>query len=52
MGQKLPNCDLFGSGQIGNEFRDIVIEREGSREPTATNDPNEAERNKTAQGQD
>ncbi len=43
---------LVGKGMKAEDLGDIVIEREGSREPTATNDPNEAERNKTAQGQD
>ena len=43
---------LVGKGMKAEDLGDIVIEREGSRESTATNKPSEAERKKTAQGQD
>ncbi len=43
---------LVGKGMKAEDLGDIVIEREGSRESTATNEPSEAERKKTAQGQD
>ena len=33
------------------DLGDIVIEREGAIEPTATNEPGEAERKKTEEGQ-
>ena len=43
---------LVGKGMKAEDLGDIVIEREGSRESTATNESAEGERNKTAQGQD
>ena len=43
---------LVGKGMKAEDLGDIVIEREASREPNATNESDEAERNKTAQGQD
>ena len=42
---------LVGKGMKAEDLGDIVIEREGSLEPKATNEPSEAERKKTAQGQ-
>ncbi len=41
---------LVGRGMKAEDLGDIVIEREGGIEPTATNDPNEGEREKAAQG--
>ena len=42
---------LVGKGMKAEDLGDIVIEREGSLEPKATNEPTEAERKKSAQGQ-
>ena len=42
---------LVGKGMKAEDLGDIVIEREGAIEPAATNDLDEAERKKTAQGQ-
>lgn len=43
---------LVGKGMKAEDLGDIIIiEREGAIEPTATNESDEAERAKTAQGQ-
>ncbi len=41
---------LVGKGMKAEDLGDIVIEREGSVEPTATNEPTEGERGKIAGG--
>ena len=42
---------LVGKGMKAEDLGEIVIEREGSVEPSATNEPSEIEREKTAHGQ-
>jgi len=41
---------LVGKGMKAEDLGDIVIEREGALEPTATNEPAEGERDKVAGG--
>jgi hypothetical protein len=41
---------LVGKGMKAEDLGDIIIEREGSLEPTATNEPAEGEREKVAGG--
>ena len=42
---------LVGNGMKAEDLGDIIIEREGAIQPTATDESDEAERAKTAQGQ-
>jgi len=42
---------LVGKGMKAEDLGDIVIEREGALEPSATNDPAEGEREKVGGGQ-
>ncbi len=42
---------LVGKGMKAEDLGDIVIEREGSLGPKATNEPDEAERKKAGEGQ-